>query len=368
MTGIPASWLLAELVRALAARASLGELRVDRILLAAPLEPDGADVVGRTAWRQAMRCGPVEPARGIADVPPVETFDVPDGPASTGQGLVHRAVRLVDSGECDLVLVAGAASSRVVSDGGPPWCPVPPAAADLLATRWGLARGELDEYATRSRRRAAEVAAMGEFRPEIVPVRHPAGDRQDVITEDELSDDAHVAEPEWEPARLVTEHNSCRAAAGAAAVLIAGTRFATRHGIGGRGRVVALADSVADAGDDTAAGPVLATRAVLAESGLGIDDMDHYEISETCAPVTLAWQRRFQAGMDRFNPRGGAIALGRLAGGASIRSMITMLRALEDTGGTFGLQVMDDAGGRTKAMVVERGCGRFGPARQGSSR
>lgn len=322
MTGIPASWLLAELVRALAERAAPGGLQVDRILLATPLEPDGADVVGRTAWCEAMGCGP-------ADAPPVETVA---GAASTGQELIHRAVRLVDSGDCDLVLVAGAASSRVLPDSD---------SASFPAERWGLARGELDEYAALSRRRAAEVAAMGEFRPEIVPVRHSAGDRRSVITEDELSD-----------------AGSCAAAAGAAAVLIAGTRFAAAQGIRGRGRVVALADSPADG--DTAAGGVLATRKVLAESGLGIDDIDHYEVSETCAPMTLAWQRRFQAAMDRFNPRGGAIALGRLAGGAGIRSMITMLRALEDTGGTFGLQVMDDADGRAKAMVVERRRGQSG--------
>lgn len=327
MADIPASWLLAELVRALAARTAPGGLRVDRILLAAPLEPGGADALGRTAWCEAMRCGP-------ADAPGVETSA---GPASTGQELIHRAVRLVDSGACDLVLVAGAASSRAMSDSSS-------LQANLLAERWGLARGELDEYAARSRRRAAEVAAMGEFRPEIVPVRHPAGDRRTVITEDEISDDLPTG--------------SCRPAAGAAAVLIASTRFAAVQGIRGRGRVVALADSAADASGDTA------TRTVLAESGLGIDDVDHYEVSESCAPITLAWQRRFQAAMDRFNPRGGEIALGRLAGGAGIRSLITMLRALEDTGGSFGLQVMADTAGRTTAMVVERGRGQSGSARK----
>lgn len=348
MTGIPASGLLAELFHALIARNKLAGHQLSRILLAAPLEPDGAAAIGRTAWREAMRCARPGPPWEIADAPPVETFDVAGCPTGTGQDLIRRAVRLVDAGVCDLVLVAGAASFA----GGAPWWPALPDGTDLP---WDLKRGELDEYAARSRRHAAEVAATGEFRPEIVPVRHLAADQPGVITDDEL-----VADQDAESGRHVTTHNPCRAAVGAAAVLIAGARFAAGHGILGRGRFVAFSDVAGE----TTAGTVLATKVVLAESGLEINDIDHYEVSEDCVPATLAWQRQFQAGMDRFNPRGGAIALGRLAGGAGIRSMITMLRALEDTGGTFGLQVMEDTGGRANAMVVERRHGQFDSIRQ----
>jgi acetyl-CoA acyltransferase len=351
MKDISASWLLAELFGALITRNGLGGRRVNRILLAAPLEPDGAAAIGATAWRAAMGSARPAPPWEITDAPSVETFDVPGCPTDTGQDLIHRAVRLVDTGVCDLVLVAGVTSSHAVTDGGSPWRPAPSDGAELLAAQWGLQRGELDEYAARSRRHAAEVAATGEFRPEIVPVRHPAADRTAVIAEDEL-----------DAGRPGTAHHSCRAAVGAAAVLIAGARFAAAHGIPGRGRFVAFSD----AGGEPTAGPILATKAVLAESGLEINDIDHYEVSETCVPVTLAWQRQFMAGMDRFNPRGGAIALGRLAGGAGIRSMITMLRALEDTGGTFGLQVMDDADGQANATVVERWPGQFHSIRQRS--
>jgi acetyl-CoA acetyltransferase len=93
---------------------------------------------------------------------------------------------------------------------------------------------------------------------------------------------------------------------------------------------------------------------VLKRSGLAIDDIDHYEVNEAFASVPLAWQAAFDVNPDKLNPRGGAIALGHPLGASGCRLMTTMLTALEDTGGRYGLQTMCEAGGMANATIIER--------------
>jgi acetyl-CoA acyltransferase len=100
--------------------------------------------------------------------------------------------------------------------------------------------------------------------------------------------------------------------------------------------------------------PVPATRRLLERAGLGIGDIDHYEINEAFAPVPLAWQAALHADPGLLNPRGGAIALGHPLGASGARLLATMLAALEDTGGRLGLQAMCEAGGMANALLLER--------------
>jgi acetyl-CoA acetyltransferase len=85
-----------------------------------------------------------------------------------------------------------------------------------------------------------------------------------------------------------------------------------------------------------------------------IGDFDHIEVNEAFAPVPLAWQRHFDADLEKINPRGGAIALGHPLGASGARLMTTMLHGLEQNGGRFGLQTMCEAGGMANATVIER--------------
>jgi len=84
-----------------------------------------------------------------------------------------------------------------------------------------------------------------------------------------------------------------------------------------------------------------------------LDEIDHYEINEAFASVPLAWQKELNADGARLNPRGGAIALGHPLGASGIRLMTTMLHALEDNGGRYGLQSMCEAGGMANATIIE---------------
>jgi acetyl-CoA acetyltransferase len=100
--------------------------------------------------------------------------------------------------------------------------------------------------------------------------------------------------------------------------------------------------------------PIPATHRVFADNELTLDDMDHVEINEAFASVPLAWLVEFDVDPARVNPRGGAIALGHPLGASGTRLLTTMLHALEDDGGRYGLQLMCEAGGMANATIIER--------------
>jgi acetyl-CoA acetyltransferase len=101
-------------------------------------------------------------------------------------------------------------------------------------------------------------------------------------------------------------------------------------------------------------GVIPATKRILSRSGLGIDDIDTFEVNEAFAPVVLAWQHEVHADPARVNPRGGAIALGHALGSSGTRLLGTMVNTLEQTGGRIGLQVMCEGGGMANATIIER--------------
>jgi acetyl-CoA C-acetyltransferase len=103
-------------------------------------------------------------------------------------------------------------------------------------------------------------------------------------------------------------------------------------------------------------GPIEAIRKVLKHSGMSLDNIDTMELNEAFAAQVLAVCR--EVGMDpfseRFNPNGGAIALGHPYGMTGARIMGTLLNQLETKDQTFGLETMCVGGGQGMAMIVER--------------
>jgi acetyl-CoA acyltransferase len=237
--------------------------------------------------------------------------------------------------------------------------------AELVAARWGLSRRELDEYAVRSHRRAAEAAASGAFKSEVVPVQTGGG----VVDTDEtvrggstveqlgglrpsfVDEDAARRFPEigWR----VTAGNSSPLTDGASAVLIMSEARAVQLGLRPRARF----HSFAVVGDDPVemlTGVVPATAKVLDRGGLSVDDISAFEVNEAFACVPLAWQREVGVDDERLNVRGGAIALGHPLGASGTRLLTTLLGVLEDSGGRYGLQTMCEGGGMANATVIAR--------------
>jgi acetyl-CoA acyltransferase len=101
-------------------------------------------------------------------------------------------------------------------------------------------------------------------------------------------------------------------------------------------------------------GPISATRKVLEKAGLGVDDVDLFEINEAFASVPLAWLKEIGASPERLNVNGGAIALGHPLGASGARIMTSMLNELERREGRYALQAICCAGGMGTATIIER--------------
>jgi acetyl-CoA acetyltransferase len=106
-------------------------------------------------------------------------------------------------------------------------------------------------------------------------------------------------------------------------------------------------------------GPIPATEKVLKRAGLGIDDIDLFEVNEAFASVTVAWRMEHggsdpRALWERTNVNGGAIALGHPLGASGARLLTTLVWELERTGGRYGLQTMCEGGGMANALIIER--------------
>ena len=101
-------------------------------------------------------------------------------------------------------------------------------------------------------------------------------------------------------------------------------------------------------------GVIPATQKLLKRAGLGIEQIDAFEVNEAFASVVLAWQQATGADPERVNAFGGAIAIGHPVGASGGRLMANLLRVLEAKGGRYGLQTMCESGGMANATLVER--------------
>jgi acetyl-CoA acyltransferase len=228
--------------------------------------------------------------------------------------------------------------------------------AEDIATRWGLSRTRLDEFAVGSHERAAAAADSGAFDGQLAPVTRPDGT---TVTADEgirrgTSLDALAAlRTAFRPDGTVTAGNASQISDGAAALLMMTSERAAHLGLAPLARV----HSVAVVGDDPVTmltGPIPATAKVLARSGLSLADIGVYEVNEAFASVPLAWLDETGADPQRLNPQGGAIALGHPLGASGARLMTTLVHRLGSTGTTYGLQTMCEGGGMANATILER--------------
>lgn len=322
-------------------------------------------------------------AAGFDERVPATTIDRQCG---SSQQAAHFAAQGVISGAYDIVIAGGVESmSRVPlgssTQGGTPMSPAMreryPAglvgqgiSAELVAATWGLTRERLDAYAAESHRRAAAAAASGAFAGAIVPVPIQGPDGATVLhTVDQTVRSSTTAEGlaalpasfrddryaerfpqiDWS----ITPGNSSPLTDGASAVLIMSAEKAAELGLRARARFLAFAV----VGDDPLlmlTGPIPATARVLSRAGLGIDDIDAFEVNEAFASVPLAWLAETGADPARLNPWGGAIALGHALGSSGTRLLGTLVTHLESTGGRYGLQTMCEGGGLANATIIER--------------
>jgi 3-oxoadipyl-CoA thiolase len=229
--------------------------------------------------------------------------------------------------------------------------------AERVAAAKGITRREQEEFAVESQRRAQAALAAGAFEAEIVPVE-VAADRR--IARDEppradvtLESLARLA-PAFQRDGTVTAGTSSGINDGAAALVLASQTMARELGRTPIARVL----STAVAGVDPSCmglGPVPATRKALARAGLRASDLDLIELNEAFAAQAIACIRDLDLDPAKVNIYGGAIALGHPLGASGARILTTLVHALRQTGGRYGLATMCIGVGQGIAMVVEAG-------------
>jgi acetyl-CoA acyltransferase len=329
--------------------------------------------IGRNAWLGA----------GLPESVPATTVDRQCG---SSQQAAHFAAQGVISGAYDIAIAAGVESMTRVPmlsniNGANPFGNgmvarygedlVPQGiSAEMIAARWQITREEADAIALESHRRAAAAADAGAFSDEILPIKItlPDGSVEEHAADEGIRRDTsaeklgglspafhndHYAARYPDLPWVVTAGNSSQISDGAAALLIMTPEKARELGLTPRWRFHTFALAATDP-VTMLTGPIPATQKALAKAGLGVGEIDHFEINEAFATVVAAWLRETGADAQRVNPRGGAIALGHPLGGSGARLMTTMLHALEQTGARFGLQSMCEGGGLANATIVER--------------
>ena len=159
--------------------------------------------------------------------------------------------------------------------------------------------------------------------------------------------------PVFKPDGAVTAGNSCPLNDGSAAVLVMSTERASALGLQPMARIIA-SSVVGLEPEYMGMGPVAAVKAVLAQAGMELGDIDVIEMNEAFAAQVLASADQLGIDMDRLNPHGGAIALGHPFGMTGARIMGTLINDLQTLDKSTGLETMCVGGGQGMAMIVER--------------
>lgn len=310
---------------------------------------------------------------------------------ASGLDAINFAAAQVMAGQHDLTVGGGVESMSRVGLGasGGAW-PVDPAiavksyfmpqgvSADLIATKYGFSRDDCDAYAVESQKRSAKSWDEGLFRNSVVPVKdingitlldrdehmRPSTDMQSLASLkpsfvqmgqmggfDAVAVDAH---PDVETVDHVHHAgNSSGIVDGAAAVLIGSREAGDRVGLRPRARIRAFANI----GSDPAlmlTGPVDVTRKVLARAGMGLSDIDLFEINEAFASVVLRFHQAFDLDPAQVNVNGGAIAMGHPLGATGAMILGTVLDELERTGKERALVTLCIGAGMGTATIIER--------------
>ena len=249
----------------------------------------------------------------------------------------------------------------------------PPWSSDLVATRHGFSREDCDGYAALSQARALAARNRGVARS-MVPVLDTQG--QVLLDQDEniraantleklatlrpvyelgangLDDWGLAREPELGQIQHVhTAGNAPCMADGAAAVLIGTAEAAKRLGLPVRARILAHADACVPL---TQTGAVDATHKALIKAGLGVADIDLWEVRDSFAAITLHYLRSLGIALEKFNVNGSSIALGHPMGATGAMLVSCLLDEMEARELRYGVAALPGAFGVATATVFER--------------
>ena len=372
--------LATQVLQAVRDRTGIDTADVDDVVLGcvAPVGEQGSDIA-RTAVLNA------DYAETVAGVQ-INRF------CASGLEAVNMAAAKVISGEAMFAIGGGVESmSRVPmgADGGA-W-PMDPAVAyktyfmpqgigaDLIATKYGFSRADVDAYAMESQKRAARAWSEGRFKNSVVGVRdvigeivldhdehmRPATDMQslgglnpafEAIGEGMPGFDAIALQKYPEVERIHHVHhggNSSGIVDGAAAVLVGNRDMGAKYGIKPRAKILGMA-SIGSEPAIMLTGPTPVTEKLLKRLGMTVADIDLFELNEAFASVVLRYMQALNIDHDKINVNGGAIAMGHPLGATGAMILGTVLDELERTGKSTALVTLCVGAGMGTATVIER--------------
>ena len=370
--------LLTSVLKAVKTRNDLDTSYVDDVIMGCvtPVGEQGADIA-RTA---VLEAGYAESVAGVQ----LNRF------CSSGLEAVNQAAAYVMSGQVDLIVAGGVESmSRVPmgTDGGALFMNpqivarhnvVPQGiSADLIATRQGYSRTDVDAFAAESYRRAVEAQKENRFVKSLVPYKDELGitilDRDEGLRPGTTVESLGALKPAFEmmgsmglDALALMKYadmdkinhvhhagNSSQIVDGAAGLLIGSKAIGEKLGLKPRAKIKAFA-IVGSEPTIMLTGPVPATEKVLKKAGMTIDDIDLFEVNEAFAAVPMYFMDKLGVEHSKLNVNGGAIALGHPLGATGAIISATLIDELERSGKQFGLSTLCIGGGMGIATIFER--------------
>jgi acetyl-CoA C-acetyltransferase len=371
LASIPAPQLAAEAIRTALADSCLAPQAVQEVILGNVLSAG----IGQAPARQAAL------AAGIAPAVPAVTINKVCG---SGLKAVMFADQAIRAGDANCVIAGGMESmsraphllvgvrsgwkfghqqalDSMQHDGL--WCALEDrgmgSLADYTAATCGVSREEQDAFAVESHRRAVAAAQAGKFKAEIAPVSVRAGKAEALVERDEgprescTPADLAKLRPAFAADGTATAGNASQISDGAAAVVVVNESLVHVSKSKLKARIVATAASGVQPRDLFIA-PIRAIEMALAKAKLSLAEIDLLELNEAFAAQCLACMAPLALDHAKVNVHGGAIALGHPIGASGARILVTLLHALADRKGRFGLAALCLGGGNAVAMIVER--------------
>lgn len=376
---VPAVRLAAKTLEALRERNGIDTTKVDDVILGCvdPVGEAGADI----ARMAVFEAGYDNRVCGVQ----INRF------CASGLDAVNFGAAKIEAGAEDIVIAGGVESMSRVGLGasGGSW-PMDPSvaipgyfmpqgvSADLIASKYGFSRDDVDAYSVESQKRSANSWEKGYFKNSVIPVKdqngitlldhdehmRPTTDMQSLASLDAsfvmmgemggFDAVAVQAHPDVEMVNHVHHAgNSSGIVDGAAAVLLGSKRGGKTLGLKPRGRIVAMANI----GSDPAlmlTGPVDVTEKLLKRAKMKLSDIDLFELNEAFAAVVLRYMQHFEISHDKINVCGGAIAMGHPLGATGAMILGTVLDELERTDKNTALVTLCIGAGMGTATIIER--------------
>ena len=233
-------------------------------------------------------------------------------------------------------------------------------AGEVVATEYQIGRGQQDEYAAESHRRAADAQAAGRFKAEMLPVKVPQRkgdpiviDRDESVRADTTAQTLGALKPAFKKDGSVTAGNAPPVNDGAAALVVMSSARAAQLKLTPMARIVGQATSGLPP-KYLLMTPVEAVRKLSKKIGWSLDQVDLFELNEAFSVQAVAVLRELGIDSKNVNVNGGAVALGHPIGASGARILTTLLYALKDRNLKRGIATLCLGGGNGVALAIER--------------